>query len=97
MKIVIDIPQMTYNHVFDNVGISNNDLKNILLGISNSVILPDGHGRLIDADVVYRNAEEVYYSSEEKDVITPEQMYSLRSWLNSAPTIIEADKAESGE
>lgn len=86
MQLVIDIPQTTYNHVFDNAGISNNDLKNILLGICKSVVLPSRHGRLIDADWV-KNTLDIYVLNEYNG------QFIRRSDIDSIPTIIEADKA----
>lgn len=96
MKIVIDIPQKTYNHVFDNAGISNNDLRNILLGISKSVILPDGHGRIGDLDILEK---EIDGGIKAGLMIEGYENYSNINDMDDclecvkyAPTIIEADK-----
>lgn len=49
MKLVIDIPEETYESIQDNdyCGISNSDMYN---AIKNGTPLPKNHGRLIDAD-----------------------------------------------
>lgn len=85
MQVVIDIPQTTYNHVFDNAGISNNDLRNILLGICKSVVLPSGHGRLIDADAIKYN----YFMYPETD--NPTKIAVSKDKIDAMPTIIKAD------
>lgn len=54
----------------------------VLDAIYNGTIIPKGHGRLIDADMLDKDCE----SSEYHEVIT--------SWLDLAPTIIESNKGE---
>ena len=88
MKIVIDIPDDVYNSIKSTEEIINYIAKDGggsmalhgSLAIINGIILPKGHGRLIDADALDKDCE----SSEYHEAIT--------SWLDLAPTIIKADK-----
>jgi len=87
---VIDIPEEKYNYVKKQVaeGIVN-PLK---VYIATGTPLPKGHGRLIDAD----EYKEHLYACETNG--RPLHMMELNERLatvDEAPTIIEADKAES--
>ena len=53
----------------------------IVNAIHDSTPLPKGHGRLIDADAIW----DIYHSND----------YDFYEALDDAPTIIEADRAES--
>ena len=80
MKIVIDIPEEDYirlkeHGMFGRVDVFKNAVRD-------AVVLPKGHGRLIDADT-YR--KEMLDSRE----------FDFFKRLDMQPTIIEADKAES--
>ena len=91
MQIVIDISEETYNDI------QSRDWKNGELifseewkAIHNSIPLPKGHGELIDRD-------KIEYLKAIHDA-----KYGYITWSDaiklikySAPTIIEADKAES--
>lgn len=91
MQIVIDIPK----DIIESAKSSPNyyptyHFEKIWRAIVNGTPLPKGHGRLIDVDKL-----------EPRD-ISPEAWYSPM-WgfelvdIEDAPTIIEADKAESEE
>lgn len=72
---------------WDYAGISGNyehETLNMLLdAFSKAVVLPKGHGRLIDADALPLNAiDDANYGS---------------NYIRIAPTIIEADKEEENE
>ncbi len=81
MKLIIDIPEETYNAVMGDEWIDSEYIYNIINSIQNGTPLPKGHGRLIDADALIFNAD--YY----------EPLISKRDF-DFAPTIIEADKGE---
>ena len=93
MKIVIDIPEDIYRQLKDgdNNGSTNagNTFHNTAFeSISNGVVLPKGHGRLIDAD------EEIKYAR--KWIKHPNQYISQRNkdfiyYLEKAETVIPAD------
>lgn len=86
MKLVIDIPEGLVCDGFERT--FTEEEKNILIkAIGNGTPLPKGHGRLIDADKLelddgYSNYDGYYHK------------YS-QSQIYNAPTIIEADTAES--
>lgn len=79
MKLVIDIPEK-YKDLLDKGEADGSIRKSILLAVSNGTPLPEGHGRLIDADELI------------KDRVENDNIVIL---VNTAPTIIEADRAES--
>lgn len=82
MKIVIDIPEKWYIYAkFNDIENGSMVSKGILDAVGNGTPLPKGHGRLIDADALYDQFEYADYDFEET--------------LEYAPTILEADKAES--
>lgn len=93
MKIVIDIPEESYNAIctittlaeMESVG---QDTKRVIYtGIQNGTILPKGHGRLIDADAIKpKFCNSNIYTSEKGF-----WYYSVKD-VNDIPTIIEADK-----
>lgn len=83
MKIIIDILEEEYQKVQDGrapVSIMRNAIKN-------GIPLPKGHGRLIDADRL-----RSMYSINRANFNT---VVGIQKWIDNAPTIIEADKAES--
>lgn len=98
MKLVIDIPEEV-KKTFDNA--SKADIYetpyydfNSVIGraIQNGIPLPKGHGRLIDADKIVAEATEcMKYPANYK------YMECVIAHMKLAPSIIEADKAESDE
>jgi hypothetical protein len=81
MKVVIDIDENLYIRLFDN-GVDNyDDAVDMAKAIRKGTPLPKGHGRLVDADALYDQFEYADYDFEKT--------------MEYAPTIIEADKAES--
>ena len=80
MQIVIDIP--------DNMDLRNYELPHDILNIITSgTILPENHGRLIDADALYDSAKLCH---------TEEDGTACVEWreINDAPTIIEGSESE---
>ena len=83
MQIVIDIPEEIIKDAKDSPNYyPTYHFKEIWRAIVNGTPLPKGHGRLIDADALNFNAD---YN---------EPLISKFDF-DCAPTIIEADKAES--
>lgn len=86
IELVIKIPEETYEywkeHKYEYV---------LSEAIANGVVLPKGHGRLIDADEQIFKIEEIYngYMLSEDGGIVPNDFVEF---LEEAPTIIEADK-----
>lgn len=80
MKIVIDIPDYLYKVIQECKvieGDNEGNVENVLTkAVENGVVLPKGHGRLIDADEVIKIANKT------KD---------LHGAIWNTPTIIETD------
>ena len=92
MKIIIDIEEEIYKECIpykDTPIMSNlaNDNSEIVHAVANGTPLPKGHGRLIDADKLL-GSDGIIVDSRKCHYIPMIDVYQ-------APTIIEADKAES--
>ena len=91
MQIVIDIDEDTYGYMQSRCEYQNKGDKGLSkfeeagVAIKNGIPLPKGHGRLIDADDLI----------QELSVVSSRPVKSQLYILREAPTIIEADKAES--
>ena len=91
MQIVIDIPKelyerFGYEYSEENlISKSTNDV--ILEAFCNGTPLPEGHGRLIDADVMktMKSIQSANFNA----------VGLIRYWIDNQPAIIEADTAES--
>ena len=85
MKLIIDIDEETYNDIKKGkVYTSYRDVpQESVLAIANGTPLPKGHGRLIDADIIW----DSYHAND----------YDFYEALDDTPTIIGADTAESEE
>lgn len=103
MQIVIDIPKYAYDTIVAYDGyISDCDNEKVGNAVKHGIPLPKGHGRLIDADVFEKRLMDArsYYIGEKADDFDLRFAAGLKSAaerLVDAPTIIEADKAESEE
>ena len=76
MKLVIDISDETYKEIIDDAEHSPRNLSHYEWVIARGTPLPKGHGRLIDADALWK--KWVF------DAIGKQE-------IDDAPTIIEAD------
>lgn len=82
-KIIIDISERDYKKITE---VNDSSLScviarmNLYEAVKNGTILPKGHGRLIDAGVIW----DIYHSND----------YDFYEALDSTPTIIEADQGE---
>lgn len=82
MKIIVDISEDDYKYIKANG--ARIPYYRLTDAIKNGIPLPKGHGRLIDADEL---TESILCKT-----------FGLRSVdIENAPTIVEADKAESEE
>ena len=89
MKIIIDIPEARYKDIqrIASVQLENYHFKTAEQIIANGTPLPNGHGRLIDADrVVAEATEKMKYPANHQ------YMECVIAHMELAPTIIEADK-----
>ncbi len=88
MKLVIDIPYGHYLTIKD--GHLKDCIKATTEAIAKGTPLPKGCGRLIDARAYEQSVRKHYFDN--RTVIRCTEIALL-----NAPTIIEADKVESGE
>lgn len=83
IKLIIDIDEEDFEIMKHNIAVDNPlcpiSQKDMVIKIANGTPLPKGHGRLIDADYLDMRAISIV----------------LKEDVDNAPTIIEADKAES--
>jgi len=93
MKIVIDYSEKHYE-----------SLKNLLIptleerAILNGTVLPKGHGKLVDADILLETLKEHRHSDEfciEHNIDYAINLGMVGILIGDAPTVIEADKTES--
>jgi hypothetical protein len=82
IELVIKIPEEEYDLIVNDEACGLNVLTR---AIAKGMLLPKGHGRLIDAEVFAHNV--VKYSHQSTKTIGQS--------LSDTPTIIEADKGES--
>ena len=97
MKLIIDIPKDIIESAKSNPNYyPTYHFEKIWRAIANGKLLPKGHGRLIDADAL--NEAYTYECISECDRCEhcSKDGHGCELSLN-APTIIEADKAESEE
>lgn len=73
MEIVIDIPKLWYESIMNG----NSDALNAEF-VKKGIVLPKGHGRLIDADLFVQKHPLAF----------------VRDVINDAPTIIDANGGE---
>ncbi len=91
IELVIKIPEDDYNYIKRQVadGITN-PLK---VRIANATPLPKGHGTLKDTDAICKDVISALGIRDENYLLEAEKGVYKR--IRNAPTIIEADKAES--
>lgn len=92
MQIVIDIPEESFKAIKNKHFAFHDDINDLFHWIANGTPLPKGHGRIIDI------AQLEYLAALNQAVhghITWQE--AIKRIKASAPTIIEADKAESEE
>ena len=84
-EIVIRIPKRTYDRVSERgIIVFGDDAYYIGHAIKNGTVLPQGHGRLIDADAINIHDVSPAYGMEVYGVTQDDIEYE--------PTVIEADK-----
>ena len=91
VELVIKIPKYYLTHP--------QDYSCLAECVRRGVLLPKGHGRLIDADVLmrlYGLEDATKYGNETAEQQTHSydtmMMYEIADMIDDAPTIIEADK-----
>ncbi len=93
IELTVKIDADVYTRIFDNgiqdYEIATDDICEMARSLRRGTPLPKGHGRLKDVDKL-----KTHYVGTELG--TDLEVY-LESTIENAPTIIEADKAESEE
>jgi len=92
MQVLIEISEDTYKATC-NGWMLPPDVENVVQGIKNGTPLPKGHGRLKDADAICKDIISALGIRDENYLLEAEEAVYKR--IKNAPTIIEADKAES--
>ena len=97
MRLIIDINDDFYVRLFDNGGSSVTDMKRVCVAVRKGVIIPKGHGRLIDADEFSKRLvnASMFYRGETADMFDTRFADGLKEAdikLTDAPTIIEAER-----
>jgi hypothetical protein len=83
MKIVIEIDEELYKHTHEVKGVYPcTESYEIYKAIRNGIVLPNRHGRLIDADELIEHAWRDRLDSRER----------IAEMIENAPTIVLADK-----
>ena len=93
MKIIVDIPEDDYYGILQYAELKvNTEFENLMIvAIKNGIPLPKGHGDLIDLEEVRdRYVNIIKVSNSEL-----ENLRMLAEILDTSPTIIKADIAES--
>lgn len=82
MQVVIDIPDAVYNQIKEGVDIKipSKFVLTVLNAIKNGTPLPKGHGRLVDADILW----DLYHDND----------YDFYEALDDVQTIVEAESEE---
>jgi hypothetical protein len=85
MHIVIDIPKYMFDDIHDrykhpNKGDGITTLEDV---VATGILLPKGHGKLIDADLL-KNQFPIWVDNFSSHVVN--------NTISKAPTIIEADR-----
>lgn len=96
MKVVIDIPDKVFeNLLVGKVQYGGVTARRIFNAVKKGTPLPQGHGRLIDADVFTASLEDYHVTAySEYDEGRNQMLAWIREDILDAPTIIEADKGE---
>lgn len=108
MQVVIDLPEDLYNRIFKGlIALNSDDVYELQESVELSIrhkVLPEGHGRLIDADALaseikdlkkspwYKDNTNLAYLPRKEAVEIIEEII-----VGDAPTIIEADKVTEDE
>lgn len=91
MKIVIDIDIKTFHDV-KNKHITTSEINELMNAIDNGTILPEGPGRLIDANSIYQIVKPIEPSDAAWGMTAETAKQIIHDAFDRAPTIIKADK-----
>lgn len=91
MEIIIKIDDDLYTRLFDNGKTDTADMLKACTAIRKGDVLPKGHGRLIDSNILKGHIDKL--------PCLPDGNFAgnhsaLKALINMQPTIIEADKEQ---
>ena len=86
MKLVIDIPDQYYTIIQNSTEYIDEVARVCEDSVKNGIPLPEGYGRLIDADKL----KEVYETTEDAEYCQW-TLYGVISEIDDAETIVEAE------
>lgn len=87
MRIVIDIPESLYRFYKTNIDSGKLKVEEDILGrlLNDGIILPNGHGDLIDRDTIHLGIEKFHSKGD----------WETANWeVQFAEVVIPADKGE---
>lgn len=97
MKIIIDLPEVTYHAMRHNIGFAEDEVtRRVLHGVLYRAVtqgtpIQDGHGRIIDVSDVESKIEEYVKNGH---ALSASDIFSFHAMLDDAKTIIEADPVD---
>ena len=106
MKIVIDIEEGRYNWIMSHASNDPGDYADtgdivFRKAVESGTVLPKRHGRLIDADDLIQDiiddSQPCIFNSECERIVHDKMVEFAVDRITEASTIIESDRAESGE
>jgi len=92
IEVVIRISEDSYKATC-NGHMQPPDVENVVRGIKNGTLLPEGHGRLIDADAFQKYCFKKNFDKR----LSEKGLAIINMLLESQPTIIEPYETESEE
>lgn len=98
MKLVIDIPEELYTYMQSESYNTHLDRRfdyRIRFAVRDGILLPNGHGRLIDADALENEFDILEKVTNEESLVEKAEHKKLSECINiikTAPTVIKADK-----
>ena len=108
MQVIIDIDEETYKTIAEQVEFRDYPDMHLGRAIVNGEVLPQGHGRLIDADELkqtlqnhhdfyifaYGNIDKFRKLASNSDKSRVDEINNCIAEIVNAPTIVEADKRD---
>lgn len=93
MKVVIDIPD------YDLQSVENGSIACgiILKAVKNGIILPEGHGDLIDREKFLKSFLDSFWGAVKEGNSSFEVVGAVKNIIRNTPTVIEADKEKSDD
>lgn len=98
VEVLLRIPKQDFDFIKDEFADGDmpdeKDLKETTYyAIANGIVLPKGHGRLVDADEMVKILRESeYYQEKRGDFYGADVTSRVKNFIEDTETVIEADK-----